>query len=214
MPLAANAVLGDITGDTNRRCKTDSNPSSTVVTCFDFGLTKEGRLNGCAADAQCISSSAVQNPSKFSPPWSPSDVSPEAKDIPRAWRALVSAIEDQEGLQIVERRDEDKYLRATAVSEVPKEGVDDVEFRLLEETPPLALFRSATRQSLYVYPLQQPVPNQKSHADRLQQIRTRLGWEELGLAGDAALERDMAGAQVRNVFGLNFGGVKIPEEYE
>ena len=67
---------------------------------------------------------------------------------------------------------------------------------------------------MYLYPLQQPVPNQKSHEERLQAIRRRLGWEELGLAGDAALEKDMGRKQVANFFGLNLNPARIPEDYE
>jgi hypothetical protein len=167
-------------------------------------------LTGCEA---CIASSAVQNPSKFAPPWAPNKLSPEAADVGRAWRALVGAVEDEAGLTIVERVDDKFYLRCTATASVPSDGVDDVEFRLLNELPPRALFRSATRQSVFVYPLQQPFPNQKSHAEKLEAIRRRLGWEQLGLAGDGALEQNMGGRQMRNFFGLQLSGVQIPEEY-
>ena len=208
--LLAASVTGQ--NDLTRVCKTVSTPAATIVTCLGYGLQKDGRLAGCSADEACIASSAIRNPSKFAPPWAPGTLSPEANDPKRAWRALVSAIEEQPGLTIVERSDEGFYLRCTAPAEVPQDGVDDVEFRMLNETPPRALFRSATRQSIFVYPLQQPVPNQKSHAQRLEAIRNRLGWEQLGLAGDGALEKNMEGAQVRNFFG--FGGVALPDDYD
>ena len=122
----------------------------------------------------------------------------------RAWRSLINAIEDQPNLSIVERDDKGLYLRAQAISTVPKDGIDDVEFRLVDDprSGVRALFRSATRQAVFLYPLQQPVPNQKSHTDRLEDIRLRLGWESLGLAGDGALEADM-GAQK---LGVHAGG--------
>ena len=212
---ASAARAATVTGDTSRRCQTVSNPSSTVVTCLGFGLDKEARLRGCAADESCISSSAVKNPSKFAPPWQPPKVTPEAKDAERAWRALVAAVEEQPGLTIVERDTPRFYLRAQAASQVPPDGTDDVEFRLLDELPPRALFRSSTRQSVFVYPLQQPVPNQKSHAERLEAIRTTLGWDTVGgLGGDSALERELGGRQVRNFFGLQLQGVAVPDYEE
>ena len=124
--------------------------------------------------------------------------------------AAVAAIAP--GLTSVDREDDKFYLRAQGKSEVPENGVDDVEFRMLDEQPPRALFRTASRQALFVYPLQQPVPNQRSHADRLEQIRLRVGWEQVGLSGDAQLERDMAPQQVQNFFGLRLQGVKVPDD--
>lgn len=211
-----SALAASVTGqtDSSRVCKTVSTPAATITTCLGYGLQKDGRLNGCAADEACIATSAVRNPSKFAPPWTPNSVSPEASDINRAWRSLVGAVQDQSDLKIVERSDDSFYLRCTGTATVPADGVDDVEFRMLAETPPRALFRSATRQSVFVYPLQQPVPNQKSHAERLEQIRRRLGWETLGLAGDGALEAEMGRQQVQNFFGLQLRGVSIPKDYE
>ena len=187
----AASFAASVTGqtDANRLCKTVSTPAATVVTCLGYGLQKDGRLAGCAADEACIASSAVRNPSKFAPPWQPNARSPEAADVKRAWRALVSAVEDQEGLVVAERIDDKFYLRCTAPAQVPNDGVDDIEFRMLDELPPRALFRSATRQAVFVYPLQQPVPNQKSHAQRLEAIRNRLGWEQGSLC---RLERAVA----------------------
>ena len=210
--LLAASVTGQ--NDATRLCKTVSTPAATVVTCLGYGLQKDDRLAGCSADEACIASSAIRNPSKFAPPWAPNKLSPEASDTRRAWRALVSAVEDQRDLTVAERVDEKYYLRCTAPSAVPQDGIDDIEFRLLDELPPRALFRSATRQSIFVYPLQQPLPNQKSHAERLEQIRSRLGWEQLGLPGDGALESEMGGRQLRNFFGLQLQGVSVPEEYD
>lgn len=177
-------------------------------------MQRDGRLAGCAADEACLSSSAVNNPSKFSPPWAPSSVSPEAADAARAWRSLVAAVQDQPGLEVVERDDTGRYLRATAPTVVSGlDAVDDIEFLLRTDSgaAPRALFRSSTRQSVFVYPLQQPVPNQKSHFDRLEAIRLRLGWENQGLSGDSALEAEMSGAKVGNFFGF-LSGVKVPDD--
>ena len=64
-----------------------------------------------------------------------------------------------------------------------------------------------------MYPLQQPLPNQKSHTERLQRIRSRLGWEELGYAGDGVMEQDMGFQQAQNFFGLRLKGVEVPSDY-
>jgi len=213
-PPAVHAATGSITGQSGRKCQTLSNPAVTVVTCLGFGLQSDGRLAGCAADEACIASSAVNNPSKFAPPWAPSGSSPESTDAPRAWRSLIAAVQDQSDLSIVERDDERYYVRAQAPSVVNGlDCVDDVEFLLRvdgAESAPRALFRSATRQSVFVYPLQQPVNNQKSHFQRLEAIRLRLGWENQGLSSDAALEKDMDGQRLGNFFGF-LGGVKVPD---
>ena len=210
--VAPPALAATITGNTNRYCQTQSTPAATVVTCLGYGMEANGRLHGCGADEACIASSAVNNPSKYAPPWQPRNGQREAEDVPRAWHAIVAAVEDEPGLTIVERLDDKYYLRATGKSEVPSEGVDDIELKLLDETPPRALFRSATRQAIFVYPLQQPLPNQKSHAARLEAIRLRAGWEQVGLSGDAQLEKDMGVQQVQNFFGLRLQGVRVPDD--
>ena len=97
-PGAASAAT--VTGQSGRKCKTISNPAVTTVTSLDFGL-RAGRLSGCAADEACVSSSAVSNPSKYAPPWQPTGGTPEFSDTNRAWRSLISAVEEQPGLQIV-----------------------------------------------------------------------------------------------------------------
>lgn len=199
-----------------RKCKTVSNPALTVVTCNDFGVQADGRLVGCEADEACVAPGAVTNPSKFAPPWAPDARSPEASDPARAWRSLVNAVQEEETLTIVERDDKQLYLRATAVAQVPPDGVDDVEF-LLRPGPGrvTTIFRSATRQRVFVYPLQQPVPNQDSHTSRLRSIRGRLGWEELGYdPGDAgSLPTGEGAGRGRNFFGLQLRGASVPEDF-
>ncbi|KAL1510975.1 hypothetical protein AB1Y20_005800 [Prymnesium parvum] len=195
-------------------CKTSSNPSITVVTCNDFGVQPDGRLLGCDADEACIASGAVRNPSKFAPPWSPDELSPEAKDLKRAWRSLVDAVATESGMEVVTADEANLYLRASGAAKVPAEGTDDLEFLLIStNSGPTALFRSATRQRVFVYPLQQPIPNQDSHRDRLNAIRAKLGWRELGYAGELQPERSSV-SQVENFFGLRLRGVSVPEDYD
>ena len=53
--------------------------------------------------------------------------------------------------------------------------------------------------------------NQKSHSERLEAIRLRVGWENDGIPGDAALEANMDAQKVGNFFGF-LRGVKLPDE--
>ncbi|CAM9540016.1 unnamed protein product [Phaeothamnion confervicola] len=69
--------------------------------------------------------------------------------------------------------------------QVPPNSVDVVEF-VLRPDENLALFRSATRDSVFVYPLQQPLSDRGGNARRLEDVRTRLGWASLRYTGDGS----------------------------
>ena len=214
-PAPAPAITGDITGDVSRRCSTISTPSATTVTCLGFGLSPDGRIGGCASDEACIATSAVRNPSKYGPPWRPVSTA-EAADTSRAWRSIVAAVQEEPGLTIVDQNDQARYLRASGKSTIPSEGTDDVEFVLRDGN---LLYRSATRQSLYLYPLQQPVDNQLSHNVRLSAIRARLGWEEAGLPTDGeGLADEMSQRYgvptAKRWFGLELGGMRVDEDVD
>ena len=191
-----------------------------MVTCLNFGLSKDQRVSTCAADESCISTSAIRNPSKYGPPWKPVNAA-EAADASRAWRAVAAAVAEEPGLTIVEQDDGARYLRATGAATVPNDGTDDVEFIMRSEgsRADVLLYRSATRQSLFLYPLQQPVANQKSHEQRLPSIRRRMGWEEAGLPTDgASLASEMNTLYkvptATRWFGLELGGMKAPRDDE
>jgi len=219
LPATAATITGN--GDTTtRQCITVSDSSKTVVTCRGFGLNKEGRVAGCAADEACIGTSALRSPSKYGPPWEPSSAA-EATDVSRAWRSVVAAVEEEPDLKIADRDDGMLYLRAVGQATVPPDGTDDVEFRLTKDGGIRLLYRSATRQSVFLYPLQQPVANQESHAKRLLSIRRRLGWAEAGLPSDgAALASEMSDRYkvptANRWFGLELGGMRVPldDEYD
>ena len=197
-----------------RLCNISPSPSVTIKTCTAVGLDANNRLAGCDADEACVASSAL-SPQKFSPPWTPDALSPECTDPARAFRALAAAIEEQADLTVLTRDDATRYLLAIGKSAIPLDGTDEIEFIVIPQSGSqgcIALYRSATRQSVFVYPLQQPLNNQAAHSKRLSEIRTRLGWVEVGgLASDSVLEANMAGRQVRNFLGLQFQGVKSPD---
>ena len=122
-------------------------------------------------------------------------------------------------MNIVDQDDGKRYLRAVATALVPADGIDDVEFVLRDDGGVRLLYRSATRQSVFVYPLQQPLANQESHIQRLLSIRTRLGWEEAGLPVDGtSLSSEMSARYnvptAKRWFGLELGGMRVPEEDE
>lgn len=165
-----------------RGCTTISDPSKTVVTC-DGELRRfnaDQRLSSIASTENGVSTSAVKNPARYSPPWS---YLPETGDATKAWTSLVQALQDPNvapGVDIVEQTD--NYIHAIASTMQPplqQSEFDDLEF-LLKKDDNLVLYRSASRTAIFVYPLTQPLSDRNTNLQRLEKIRDHLGWSLLG----------------------------------
>lgn len=170
-------------------------------------FNKDGRLSGVSATENGVSTSAVKNPSRFSPPWT---YLTETSDSKVAWKSLIAAVKGvDDKLEIIELTDDcectfplwysyifikitfsheflqwkiwDSDLYATIPTEYPPGlSYDDIEF-LLRPDDNIVLYRSVSRTSVFVYPLTQPVSDKNSNLHRLQKIRDRLGWDEMGM---------------------------------
>jgi uncharacterized protein (DUF1499 family) len=202
--LATPAYATDFATAAGRKdCVTTSDPSKTIVSCrgnlldalVPTATTTPGavatappnygpaaRLSGISATENGVGTSAVKNPSRYSPPWS---YLPQTSDPAVAWKSLRQAVESSlHGVQVVTATD--TYLHVTVPTVrpplpgvPPAASVDDLEF-LLRPADAVVLYRSASRTSVFVYPLTQPVSDGQANLQRLEGLRQTLGWSRLG----------------------------------
>jgi uncharacterized protein (DUF1499 family) len=178
----ASEVSNNLQLTTGRKgCTIQSDPSRTIVTCTGELLqspsNSSSRLSSISANENGVSTSAVKNPSRYSPPWT---YSTETSDPRVAWKSLQNAV-TQSGATIEYQNDHYMHATIPSLSLPGINGLDDLEF-LLRPDDNLVLYRSASRVAVYVYPLTQPVSDQNSYLKRLAAIRRSLGWGELGIA--------------------------------
>jgi hypothetical protein len=169
-----------------------SDPSKTVVVCtgeLANVTAPEVRLNGIAASENGVSTSAIKNPARYTPPWS---YLTETSDPERAWGSLKDAVREHADIVSETVRDGTFYYLhavaptatppslgfATSGGDAPAGGLDDLEF-LMRPRDNLVLYRSASRTAVFVYPLTQPVGDGNTNLDRLEKIRSILGWQRL-----------------------------------
>lgn len=165
-----------------RGCQTVSDPSRTAVTCTGdvlLALPDSTRLSAISATENGVSTSAVKNPSRFASPWNYSTETDQASKAFSSLQAALLKVEPLATIDTVEtnfRNSGYYYLHATVTS--PGTGTDDIEFIIRPEDR-LALFRSASRTSVFVYPLTQPVTDGLRNKKRMEKIRDELGWQDL-----------------------------------
>jgi uncharacterized protein (DUF1499 family) len=190
-----SSTIVTCTGDILQPRINDNNTDKDVSYVYD------GRVTRISATENGVSTSSVRNPSRYSSPWS---YLPETNSADVAWKSLINAVNTVEpNLQIVKLTD--RYLHAIVPSSFPKfdsgggagaissdgtintanndietaPGYDDLEFMLKPEDN-LILYRSASRTSMFVYPLTQPVSDRNTNLNRLEKIRKNLGWSLTG----------------------------------
>lgn len=203
--LVASLLLGSPDAAFPAQCVDESNPSYTIRHCKNIGAQPDGRLRQCSANSNCLSTSSVNSPQHFSPPWSfksaGADERISERDVRVSWSLLNDVLASTPGLTIVERDEAKLYIRAEATSAVPPSSIDDIEFALRRDDG-LVTYKSETRDTVFVYPVQRPLGCNDCHKKRLLDLRARLNWDDLNdnySGGDEAA--DLGGGKPRMTLG-------------
>lgn len=151
-------------------CVSDSNPSTTVVSCRRVGLTSEKRLLGCMANENCFSTSAKST--KYISPWVYAEILTQEQVL-----EIIKVAAEENGLKVLKETN-DGYLLA-AERDVPKQAPGSSLFYefYLKPADHMVLCRAFVDKTIFVYPLQQPVSDQGALQDKLSAIRSKTGWK-------------------------------------
>lgn len=162
------------------QCRSKPGAVFAVRTCRRYGLQSDGRLAGCLPSENCVSSSAIKSPAQFDAPWL---FAPSTRDADAAFANLVRAAEAAPDMTVAEANKEQRYLRATAPSQISNykaTDLDDIEIKIDAEKG-LAFHRSASREAVFFFPPQNiysvPLGDGGSNLGRLEALRRTLGWE-------------------------------------
>jgi hypothetical protein len=151
-------------------CLSESNPSTTTVSCRRVGLTSEKRLLGCIANENCFSTSAKST--KYISPW----VYAESL-TPEQVLEIIKVSAEENGLKVL-KQTADGYLLA-AERDVPKQAPGASLFYefYIKPADHIVLYRAFVDKTIFVYPLQQPVSDQGALQEKLSAIRSKTGWK-------------------------------------
>mmetsp|Transcript_24502 Transcript_24502/g.24743 ORF Transcript_24502/g.24743 Transcript_24502/m.24743 type:complete len:244 (-) Transcript_24502:49-780(-) len=134
---------------------------------------KKGSLLTCKTQSNCVSTSSVKSVDKYSRPWTTG-----SDDYEKSWKDLKAAVSASKDLKIAVIDEDNHYIRAEAKSALPPLGIDDVEF-LLNTRDNIVTYRSNSRD--LVYAGTQLIGDGGANKNRLETVRRRLGWTEMGV---------------------------------
>ena len=133
-----------------------------------------GRLQVCATQSNCISTSSIKSLDKYGLPW----IIPTNEDPEDSWKTLVANVKADSVMKVVDVDNERHYLRAEAKSMVPISGTDDVEFFLPYLSDRMIFYRSNSREVVKAGP-QLVIGDAGSHKNRLERIRVASKFTEM-----------------------------------
>lgn len=174
--IAMGPVLPVSGVDDQCTSKTSAISGATIDSCRRVGLVK-GRLRGCGASENCLSTAATAA-GKYTAPWlARSELTAE-----ETWTTLEAAVQST-GLKIlqdkpVEGSSSDRYMLAAEKGDSrerqPAGSSLFYEF-VLRASDSLVLQRAFVDKTVFLYPLQQPVSDFGALKSRLDDIQTKGG---------------------------------------
>ncbi|GAX78547.1 hypothetical protein CEUSTIGMA_g5987.t1 [Chlamydomonas eustigma] len=149
---------------------------SSITTTLVLGHPAFAQVNpdgmpGCSPGASCVSTSALNSPSSYMPPWL---FSPDTKR--EAFRRLMTELQAWNA-EVLEADESAGYIRAN----VPGEYNDSDDVQLLIKDESLVLFRSQAQRALPDPPFcfTKGCTNGPRNRSRMERLRDSLGWSNL-----------------------------------